>query len=657
MAEGTAIQAKVQLDGGTAFKNEMKASAAAIKATNAELAYYQAELKKSGTNEEALKGKTNALSKAWQQEQQAIDLLNAQIEKLNQNTEQDSTEAINKLTTELYKHKAAQAALGDSVDDSSQDFTEFADKVAKAQVIMSAIKDVVVAAAKEIWNVGKGAVQYNMQMESYEKTIEAFFKTSGQGSEEAAKNTKQLIANQKELSVQTGMASDKLIEANKMLIAAGMAGEDSQKAIDGLAKAIVATGGGSEELGRMAQNLQQIANTGKASSQDMKQFAMAGVDLYGLMADSTGKTVDELKDMDITFDMIVEALTQATAEGGRFFEASQVGASTLQGQMSLLESTIQTGLGTAFEPVNEALREKLIPAAIQLIEDIDWNAIGNAITFAVNCVTEFVNAVDEFRNWYNEVYGEKPQETIDAFAATQEELNDAFMRTGGNIKIFDSEMAGAVEAVKGHGNHMAMEFDGMQQSVVSSVQETAGQVKDILVDQGWEMMAQGETNGYKLAEGIAKGDIPVTSAAKQVSDDALAAIDRAKEAEQYGLDFVSGFATGMHKNSGLLATMASKLAGIVAEYLHFSRPDVGPLRDYETWMPDFVSGLARTMEDSEWMLADASQDLAQTINNNTVTNNITMTVNGAAGQNVNDLANVVMLKIQQATERKSAVWA
>lgn len=657
MAEGTAIQAKVQLDGGTAFKNEMKASAAAIKATNAELAYYQAELKKSGTNEEALKGKTSALSKAWQQEQQAIDLLNAQIEKLNQNTEQDSTEAINKLTTELYKHKAAQAALGDSVDDSSQDFTEFADKVAKAQVIMSAIKDVVVAAAKEIWNVGKGAVQYNMQMESYEKTIEAFFKTSGQGSEEAAKNTKQLIENQKQLSVQTGMASDKLIEANKMLIAAGMAGEDSQKAIDGLAKAIVATGGGSEELGRMAQNLQQIANTGKASTQDMKQFAMAGIDVYGLMADSTGKTVEELHDMDITFDMIVEALTQATTEGGKFFEASQVGASTLQGQMSLLESTIQSGLGTAFEPVNEALREKLIPAAIQLIEDIDWNAIGNAITFAVDCVTEFVNAVDEFRNWYNEVYGEKPQETIDAFTATQEELNDAFMRTGGNIKIFDSEMAGAVEAVKGHGNHMAMEFDGMQQSVVSSVQETAGQVKDILVDQGWEMMAQGETNGYKLAEGIAKGDIPVTSAAKQVSDDALAAIDRAKEAEQYGLDFVSGFATGMHKNSGLLATMASKLAGIVAEYLHFSRPDVGPLRDYETWMPDFVSGLARTMEDSEWMLADASQDLAQTITNNTVTNNITMTVNGAAGQNVNDLANVVMLRIQQATERKSAVWA
>ena len=657
MAEGTAIQAKVQLDGGTAFKNEMKASAAAIKATNAELAYYQAELKKSGTNEEALKGKTSALSKAWQQEQQAIDLLNAQIEKLNQNTEQDSTEAINKLTTELYKHKAAQAALGDSVDDSSQDFTEFADKVAKAQVIMSAIKDVVVAAAKEIWNVGKGAVQYNMQMESYEKTIEAFFKTSGQGSEEAAKNTKQLIENQKQLSVQTGLASDKLIEANKMLIAAGMAGEDSQKAIDGLAKAIVATGGGSEELGRMAQNLQQIANTGKASTQDMKQFAMAGIDLYGLMADSTGKTVEELHDMDITFDMIVEALTQATAEGGKFYEASQVGASTLQGQMSLLESTIQSGLGTAFEPVNEALREKLIPAATQWIEDIDWNAIGNAITFAVNCVTEFVNAVDEFRNWYNEVYGEKPQETIDACTATQEELNDAFMRTGGNIKIFDSEMAGAVEAVKGHGNHMAMEFDGMQQSVVSSVQETAGQVKDILVDQGWEMMAQGETNGYKLAEGIAKGDIPATSAAKQVSDDALAAIDRAKEAEKYGLDFVSGFATGMHKNSGLLATMASKLAGIVAEYLHFSRPDVGPLRDYETWMPDFVSGLARTMEDSEWMLADASQDLAQTITNNTVTNNITMTVNGAAGQNVNDLANVVMLRIQQATERKSAVWA
>ena len=84
---------------------------------------------------------------------------------------------------------------------------------------------------------------------------------------------------------------------------------------------------------------------------------------------------------------------------------------------------------------------------------------------------------------------------------------------------------------------------------------------------------------------------------------------------------------------------------------------MGPLRDYETWMPDFVGGLARTMKESEWMLADASQDLAQTITNNTVTNNINMTINGSQGQNVNDLADVVMLRIQQATDRRSAVWA
>ena len=651
------ISAQIRLEGGKTFANEFKTAASAVKATNSELSYLDGELKRNGNSSQLLAKRADAVGKAFEAEQKQIDLLNSRMEELNQMTGVDTSQAMNELTAELYKHKQAQAALGDSVEESGNDFQDFAKDIAVAQVVLSTMKDIVVEVAKKIWEVGKGAVKYNMTMEGYQKTIEAFFKTSGQTAEEAAKNTADLIANQKELSMATGIATDNLIDANKMLIASGVSGDDAQKAISALSKAIVATGGGNEELSRMASNLQQISNTGKASSQDMKQFAMAGVDLYGLMADSTGKTVDELKDMDITFDMIVEALGQATAEGGKFFEASQVGASTLQGQMSLLESSINEGLGTAFEPVNEALRDKLIPAATELINDIDWNAIGNAITFAVNCVTEFVNAVDEFRNWYNEVYGEKPQETIDAFTATQEELNDAFMRTGGNIKIFDSEMAGAVEAVKGHGNHMTMEFDGMQQSVVSSVQETAGQVKDILVDQGWEMMAQGETNGYKLAEGIAKGDIPVTSAAKQVSDDALAAIDRAKEAEQYGLDFVSGFATGMHKNSGLLATMASKLAGIVAEYLHFSRPDVGPLRDYETWMPDFVSGLARTMEDSEWMLADASQDLAQTITNNTVTNNINMTINGSQGQNVNDLADVVMLRIQQATDRRSAVWA
>lgn len=613
------ISAQIRLEGGKTFANEFKTAASAVKATNSELSYLDGELKRNGNSSQLLAKRADAVGKAFEAEQKQIDLLNSRMEELNQMTGVDTSQAMNELTAELYKHKQAQAALGDSVEESGNDFQDFAQDIAVAQVVLSTMKDIVVEVAKKIWEVGKGAVKYNMTMEGYQKTIEAFFKTSGQTAEEAAKNTADLIANQKELSMATGIATDNLIDANKMLIASGVSGDDAQKAISALSKAIVATGGGNEELSRMASNLQQISNTGKASSADMKQFAMAGVDLYGLMADSTGKTVDELKDMDITFDMIVEALDSATAEGGKFFEASQVGATTLQGQMNTLQSTIQDGLGKAFEPVNQALSEQLLPLAQQLIEDINWEAIGQGIADGITALTDLMNKINEVVEWIEaQKMDEKGKGFVEDFATGMHNNNG---------------LMGVAAA------HLVDTF-------YADVQEERSQAT-----------LAGQNITESMATGMATGKSGVIGAAEEVQMSAFAVWNESNQAEQYGADFVSGFATGMHRNNGLVANAAAQIAQTIKEWLHFSRPDVGPLRDYETWMPDFVGGLARTMKESEWMLADASQDLAQTINNNTVTNNITMTVNGAAGQNVNDLANVVMLKIQQATERKSAVWA
>lgn len=613
------ISAQIRLEGGKTFANEFKTAASAVKATNSELSYLDGELKRNGNSSQLLAKRADAVGKAFEAEQKQIDLLNSRMEELNQMTGVDTSQAMNELTAELYKHKQAQAALGDSVEESGNDFQDFAKDIAVAQVVLSTMKDIVVEVAKKIWEVGKGAVKYNMTMEGYQKTIEAFFKTSGQTAEEAAKNTADLIANQKELSMATGIATDNLIDANKMLIASGVSGDDAQKAISALSKAIVATGGGNEELSRMASNLQQISNTGKASSVDMKQFAMAGVDLYGLMADSTGKTVDELKDMDITFDMIVEALDSATAEGGKFFEASQVGATTLQGQMNTLQSTIQDGLGKAFEPVNQALSEQLLPIAQQLIEDINWEAIGQGIADGITALTDLMNKINEVVDWIEaQKMDEKGKGFVEDFATGMHNNN------------------GLMGVAAAH----------LVDSFYADVQEERSQAT-----------LAGKDITESMATGMASGKSGVIGAAEEVQMSAFAVWNESNQAEQYGADFVSGFATGMHRNNGLVANAAAQIAQTIKEWLHFSRPDVGPLRDYETWMPDFVGGLARTMKESEWMLADASQDLAQTINNNTVTNNITMTVNGAAGQNVNDLANVVMLKIQQATDRRSAVWA
>ena len=623
---GSTIRAQIKLDGGKAFADDFKKAASAVSAANSELKYLDTELKKNGQSTDALAKKTEAVNKAWKAEQDTIDQLTQRIDELNSMTGVDTTEAMNQLTAELYKHKAAQAELGESLEETGEDFEDLADNIAFAQVAMDTFKNIAVAVAKEVWSLGKDAVAYNAQMETYQKTIEAFFKTSGMSAEQASKATKDLIANQKELSGIVGLGADKLIDANKMLIAAGVNGERSQEAIEGLAKAIVAVGGGNEEFNRMASNLQQIQSVGKAAAADMKQFSMAGVDVYSLIADQTGKSVEQLKEMDITFDMIVDALTAATSEGGRFFEAAQVGAQTLQGQTALLETTWREGLGTAFQPVNDALSNQLIPAAQDFVENIDWDSIGAALAVAVEGASKLVEVITWFYDNFSQAVDDNREKQAQAML----------------------ELAGDSEEVK--------------QKVFGDMSDAAHESGRLILSDLTDLQTGHNEAMDKMIEGTMKYSDKLPQLTNQVKEELNEKLPNVfqemnKASEKWGLELTTGYAQGMLDGIPQIQAAADRAAEAAAGPLHFSRPDYGPLRDYDKWMPEFVSGLAKTMEDSEWMLADASADLAQTITNNTITNNVSMAVYGAAGQSADDIANVVMLKIQQATNSRRAVWA
>lgn len=82
------------------------------------------------------------------------------------------------------------------------------------------------------------------------------------------------------------------------------------------------------------------------------------------------------------------------------------------------------------------------------------------------------------------------------------------------------------------------------------------------------------------------------------------------KALKWGKDFIGGFIKGItSKISGLI----DKIKGIgskIRSFLHFSRPDEGPLRDYETWMPDMMKGMAKSLTSSEGYLLNPIEQLA-----------------------------------------------
>ena len=64
------------------------------------------------------------------------------------------------------------------------------------------------------------------------------------------------------------------------------------------------------------------------------------------------------------------------------------------------------------------------------------------------------------------------------------------------------------------------------------------------------------------------------------------------KALQWGRDFMDGLVKGITEKVSAVTDAVSGVADKIKSFLHFSVPDEGPLTDYESWMPDFMAGLA-----------------------------------------------------------------
>lgn len=81
---------------------------------------------------------------------------------------------------------------------------------------------------------------------------------------------------------------------------------------------------------------------------------------------------------------------------------------------------------------------------------------------------------------------------------------------------------------------------------------------------------------------------------------------------QWGKDMIQSMIRGITSMIDGVVGSVKNVASAIASVIHFSRPDIGPLRLYEQWMPDFMSGLAKGIRDNLWMVEDAADALALT---------------------------------------------
>nr|DAG05520.1 MAG TPA: tail tape measure protein [Siphoviridae sp. ctNHj22] len=256
--------------------------------------------------------------------------------------------------------------------------SQFAAASAKANILAGMLASLGTKAAGLAKNLVETGVSYNAQIEKYTTGF-----TNMLGSAQAAQKAMQAI---QEDAARTPFDVASLTQANQLLISAGENAGRSRKVIMALGDAVSATGGGNDELSRMAANLQQIANVGKASAVDIKQFAFAGINIYQVLADYTGKTVEEVQNMTVSYDLLSSALIAASEEGGRYYNAMDTQSQTMNGRISTLKDNVSqlaglmtgdlsSGIGVVIGNLND-----MVVAAQEAYKQDGWLGLAGAIT-------------------------------------------------------------------------------------------------------------------------------------------------------------------------------------------------------------------------------------------------------------------------------------
>lgn len=286
-------------------------------------------------------------------------------------------------------------------------------------------------------------------------------------------------------------------------------------------------------------------------------------DTLPLLIDSINDLIDDL------WDYIAEDSNNWGKEIGKLI--SKIGEFITKNLPKILDSAILITVALA-EGITEAI-PKLVPAVYKCLLEI-INVIIDNLDLIVDTAIQLITVLSD--------------------TLISDENLDKFMNDAPKI----------IEAL----------VEGLARNLPKLI-EAGLRLIEKLIEGQFKGLSKVPEMGFKIVESLCKG---IYNALPQISAKAWEIVEKIREklgelpdkAFNWGKDMIDGFVRGIKGMLGKVGEAAGKIGNKVKEFLHFSRPDTGPLRDYETWMPDFVKGLAKTLKESSGILMGATSELA-----------------------------------------------
>ncbi|MEG1256604.1 tape measure protein [Clostridium sp.] len=252
-----------------------------------------------------------------------------------------------------------------------------------AKTGLTAFTGLIAATGVALGGLGAIGVKYNSEMEQYMSS----FTTMLGSAEKATKHLDDL----KQFAAKTPFELGDLAKASTTLQAFGTEVDDITPTLKMLGDISL---GNKEKFNGLALVFGQVQSQGKLMGQDLLQMINAGFNPLQVISEKTGKSMSELKDEMskglITFDMVEQAMTDATSAGGKFDGAMEKQSQTAKGLFSTLKDNFKALAGEVFVPLSDTLKNNILPTALGYIETLTKEFREKGITGLVGAVGEIV---------------------------------------------------------------------------------------------------------------------------------------------------------------------------------------------------------------------------------------------------------------------------
>lgn len=282
-------------------------------------------------------------------------------------------------------------------------------------------------------------------------------------------------------------------------------------------------------------------------------------------------------------EKIKTALTNA-------WTAITTGIQTAWNAISSFFTTIWEGIKTIFSTVLEAIKTAIttyinayktvittVFNAIKTVVTTVWNAIKTAIDTVLNAIkTAMTTAWNAIKTTVTTVVNAIKTVITTVWNAIKIAITTVMNTIKSTISSIwngiKSTISGIVNGIK---STVSTVFNNMLSAIKSTVGKIASSIK----------------SGFQTAISF------ITSLPSQ--------------ALQWGKDMIMGIVNGIKSCINAVGDAVKSVADKIKSFRHFSVPDEGPLTEYESWMPDFMNGLAKGIEKSKDVVAKAVEGVSQ----------------------------------------------